>query len=82
MRYATGYTRNKHVARKDEKVDRKCYRCGHKDHLSRDQTCPAQGQVCHKYNGKDHFSKLCHMKNPKKNSVNNVEEADYAFVVQ
>ncbi len=77
-----GYTRNKHAERKYEKVDRKYYRCGHKDHLSRDQTCPARGQVCHICNGKDHFSKMCHTKNPKKNRVNNVEEAEYAFLVQ
>ena len=39
-----------------------CYRCGAKDHCSRDPQCPAKGRECSKCHKKDHFAKVCKTK--------------------
>ena len=39
-----------------------CYRCGAKDHYSRDPQCPAMGRECSKCHKKDHFAKVCKTK--------------------
>ncbi|KAJ8363309.1 hypothetical protein SKAU_G00121400 [Synaphobranchus kaupii] len=77
------YSKGKPTGKSDQN-ERKCYRCGHTDHLGRDPKCPARGQTCHKCSGKDHFSTVCCTK-PKgaKHGVSNVEEQDdFAFVVK
>ena len=65
-----------------------CCRCGSNGHLSRDPKCPARGQTCRRYKGKDHFANVCKTK-PKKPGMNQVQEelkasgeqVDYAFRV-
>ncbi|KAJ8333769.1 hypothetical protein SKAU_G00410880 [Synaphobranchus kaupii] len=53
------YSKGKPTGKSDQN-ERKCYRCGHTDHLGRDPKCPAQ--TCHKCSGKDHFSTVCRTK--------------------
>ena len=66
-----------------------CSRCGLPEHGANEK-CPAIGQLCHKCNKQDHFSRMCktkppkvHVKTrksgdhkPKSQSVNYVEEED------
>ena len=42
-----------------------CYRCGAKDHYSRDPQCPAMGRECSKCHKKYHFAKVCKTKRVK-----------------
>ena len=51
-----------------------CYRCGAKDHYSRDPQCPAMGRECSKCHKKDHFAKVCKTKR-----VNCVDLGDLDF---
>ena len=66
-----------------------CSRCGLPEHVANEK-CPAIGQLCHKCNKQDHFSRMCktkppkvHVKTrksgdnkPKSQSVNYVEEEE------
>ena len=49
-----------------------CYHCGSSGHLGRDPKCPAKGQTCRKYKGKDHFASVCKTKS-KNRGVNQVQ---------
>ena len=65
-----------------------CYRCGSTVHLGGDSKCPARGQTCRKFKGKDHFASVFKTK-AKKPGVNQIQEepqangerVDYAFRV-
>ena len=39
-----------------------CYRCVLLGHFGRDPQCPARGETCIKFPGKDHFEKVCKTK--------------------
>ena len=55
----------KNVSRKETRGEGNrgaCFRCGAKDHYSRDPHCPAIGKECSKCHKRDHFAKVCKTK--------------------
>lgn len=74
--------------------ERRCYRCGGNDHISKDENCPGREVECYKCYRNGHFAKFCKTKQkhvnfkkrPNKNKVNLVDsddsdDEDYAFIV-
>ena len=59
-------TRDRGRGRQNDNLSRgrgACYRCGAKDHYSRDKTCPAKGKTCDKCGKRDHFASVCRSEN-------------------
>lgn len=67
-----------------ENGDKRCFRCGHEDHLSYDEICPARKKICERCNKIGHYRKMCrtnlnkqqHSQTKKSMPVRNIEDVE------